>query len=140
MPLFALALFLQSAALASCPGDDTPSINACASADFDAADAELNRYYEVAMRRLRSEGESATAKELVEAQRAWIQYRDAECGGVYQNWSGGSIRTLMGITCQRRLTKLRTYVIWSHWLTYMDSTPSILPRPDVASVVQDSDR
>ncbi|MCC2975423.1 DUF1311 domain-containing protein [Sphingomonas sp. PL-96] len=139
MPLFTLALFLQAANPASCTGDDTPSINACASAEFDAADAELNRYYQAAMRRLRSEGEGEAAKELVKAQRAWIQYRDAECGAVYQNWSGGSIRTLMGISCQTRLTKLRTHVIWSHWLTYMDSTPPILPRPDL-SVLRDDDR
>lgn len=140
MPLLALALFLQGVEPASCQGADTPSINACASAEFATADAELNRYYQAAMRRLRSDGEAQTAEDLVKAQRAWIQYRDAECGAVYQNWIGGSIRTLMGITCRTRLTKLRTYVIWSHWLTYMDSTPPILPRPNVTSVVQGTNR
>ena len=140
MPLFALALFLQSAEPVSCPGADTPSVDACASAELAAADAELNRYYQAAMRRLRSEGEAQTAKELVEAQRAWIRYRDAECASVYQNWIGGTIRTHMSITCHTRLTKLRTHVIWSHWLTYADSTPPILPRPDLASVLQDKAR
>ena len=138
MPLIALALFLQFAEPASCPGDTTPAINACAAAEFDAADAELNRYYRAALDRLRSGKEDATATQLVDAQRAWIRYRDAECDSVYSYWSGGTIRTLMGITCKTRLTRLRTYMIWSHWLTYMDSTPPILPRPSLSGVLDDA--
>lgn len=120
---------LQPQGTASCTGADTVSIDACAQADFEAADVELNRYYRAALQRLRSEKEDKAAEALVTAQRAWIRYRDAECSAVYENWSGGSIRTLMYLDCRTGLTKARTEAIWSHWLTYMDSTPPILPRP-----------
>jgi uncharacterized protein YecT (DUF1311 family) len=137
MYLVALALsFLQAAEPAPCPGADTMSINSCAESEFKAADADLNRYYRAAITRLRGEEEGKAAEGLVAAQRAWIKYRDAECGAVYDDWSGGSIRNVMALGCQTRLTRLRTYTIWSHWLTYMDSTPPILPRPDLSSVLR----
>jgi hypothetical protein len=59
----------------------------------------------------------------------------SECGAVYKNWIGGSIRGSMALNCQDRLTRMRTYTIWLHWLTYMDSTPPLLPRPDIESVL-----
>jgi hypothetical protein len=41
----------------------------------------------------------------------------------------------MALNCQIRLTRMRTYTIWLHWLTYMDSTPPLLPKPDIESVL-----
>jgi hypothetical protein len=72
---------------------------------------------------------------LVRAERSWVAYRTSECGAVYENWIGGSIRGSMALNCQIRLTRMRTYTIWLHWLTYIDSTPPILPRPNIESVL-----
>jgi hypothetical protein len=35
------------------------------------------------------------------------------------------------LSCQIKLTQLHTHTIWLEWLTYMDSTPPILPEPPV---------
>ena len=120
-----------------CSGSDTISINACADAEFKRTDAVLNRYYQAAQHRLQEEKQTKTAALLVQSQRSWIAYRDAECDAVYQNWIDGTIRGSMAIGCKINLTQIRTYAIWRNWLTYMDSTPPILPRPDIKSATQD---
>ncbi len=76
------------------------------------------------------------AKALAEfdkAQTAWIAYRDAECGAIYDYWSSGTIRNTIALTCEIDLTRRHTHTVWSEWLTYMDSTPPILPEPSTAS-------
>ena len=77
-----------------------------ADAPADDADAELNRYYSAAMERLADQGEDyAKARtELRDAQRAWIKYRDAECGAVFTYWYPGSIARTMAADCSDRLT------------------------------------
>jgi len=89
----------------------------------------LNRYYQAALKRLGKEDNGKVARELARSQRAWIVYRDSECGAVFNNWRGGSIRVSMELECQTRLTQLRSYSVWKNWLTYVDSTPPVLPRP-----------
>ena len=138
MLLYGLAFIISGVAGdAACPGATTIAINACRKARSDAADAEMNRYYQAALKRLRSEREDTVATALVKAQRSWLVYRDAECGAVFDYWSGGTIRASMELACETRLTELRTYALWQHWLTYMDSTPPILPRPRVESVLSE---
>jgi uncharacterized protein YecT (DUF1311 family) len=119
-----------------CPGTTTPEVNACQKVVSDQADADLNRYYQAALKRLKQDDQEL-ARRLVASQRAWIAYRDAECGAVYDNWSGGTIRTSMALRCQAQLSRLRSYSIWENWLTYMDSTPPILPRPNVEASIAD---
>lgn len=115
--LYALAFAAASLAQADAPADD--------------ADAQLNRYYSAAMARLKDQGEDfAKARtELRDAQRAWIRYRNSECGAVFTNWYPGSVARTMAADCSERLTRARTYAIWAHWLTFVDSTPPILPEP-----------
>lgn len=120
-----------------CPGTTTPEVNACRKSQFDQADADLNRYYKAALNKLQKDREPKVAQGLVQAQRAWINYRDAECGAVFDSWSGGTIRVSMEFDCKRRLTRLRTYAIWRNWLTFMDSTPPILPRPAIEPAISD---
>ena len=60
---------------------------------------------------------------------AFEAYRENECGAVYEQWRDGTIRNMMSLTCSIGLTDERTRTIWSSWLTYMDSTPPILPEP-----------
>ena len=122
---------------ASCPGTTTIDVDACLTARFGEADADLNRYYDMAIRRVRREGGAAIAKGLVQAERSWLSYRDFECGAVFEKYRDGTIRTGMETECRIRLTRLRTYIVWRNWLTYPDSTPPLLPRPAIDSALSD---
>jgi len=48
---------------------------------------------------------------------------------LYDWWKGGTIRGAMTLGCRTRITEARTLEVWRNWLTYVDSTPPILPRP-----------
>lgn len=113
-------MFLAVAAAAALAQADAPA---------DDADAELNRYYAAAIGRLKDDGDEKSRIALRDSQRAWIKYRVAECGAVYERWYPGSIARTMAAECVEQLSRTRTVAIWSHWLTYVDSTPPILPRP-----------
>jgi uncharacterized protein YecT (DUF1311 family) len=111
-----------------CPGETTLEINACLGRQLDAVDADLSRYVAAARKRLVAEAPSALG-DFDKAETAWTAYRKAECDAVYDNWSGGTIRDAMDLTCQIQITRLHTQTLWLNWLTYMDSTPPILPEP-----------
>jgi uncharacterized protein YecT (DUF1311 family) len=128
------ALALAASSVAPCPGDTTLQVEACLEARLAEGDALLNRYYQVALMRARERGGSETARLFVQAQRNWIAFRNAECASVRHNWRDGTIRGSMDLGCRILLTRLRTYSMWRDWLTYPDSTPPSLPRPDVESV------
>lgn len=93
----------------------TYELNACADKDFTAADADLNRAYQSA---LKSIPELATEKPydaksweaaLRASQRAWVAFRDAECnnhGAMF--WGGGTGATGDIIGCMTDKTKART--------------------------------
>ena len=117
-----------------CPGDNTVEIDQCMAADLAKADRELARYLAAARQRLKADAsDSSDARAalagLVKAQTAWKAYRKAECDSVYLYWQAGTIRGAMALTCEIDLTRQRTHQVWSQWLTFMDSTPPILPEP-----------
>jgi len=134
----ALAAADAPAPAPSCPGDTTPEINDCMAAKLDAAERELDRYLAAARQRLKSDaadspGVAAALADIDKAQSAWKVYSAAECDAVYNYWKEGTIRGAMALTCEIDLTGERTHQVWSQWLTYMDSTPPILPEPSTAS-------
>jgi uncharacterized protein YecT (DUF1311 family) len=129
-----LAMATVAFPMAPCPGTTTLEINACFEARFKHSDAVLNRYYQAALKRIGNDDGGKTRQEFAKGERSWIAYRDAECGALFDHWSGGTIRVSMALDCDIRLTGLRTYAIWQDWLTYPDSTPPVLPRPNVESV------
>lgn len=138
LPLLALVLIASgNSAENPCPGTTTVEVNACLNSRLGEADAALNRYYRAALDRLKNDKKPQAVKTLVQAERSWIAYRDAECRAADQSWSGGTIHTSMALDCQIRLTNIRTYTIWRNWLTYPDSTPALLPRPKIEDVVSD---
>jgi uncharacterized protein YecT (DUF1311 family) len=117
-----------------CPGGNTLEINDCMSVELDRAQADLARYLAAARTRLKSEaaddtGAKAALTDLDQAEAAWTAYREAQCNAVYDYWQSGTIRTAMSLTCEIDLTRQHTHSVWSTWLTYMDSTPPILPEP-----------
>ena len=81
--------------------------------DYAAADAAMTVQYRAAMGRMRKRDEPKTpenmsfANSLLQAQRAWLPFRDAEClaeAFAYQGPAPGPVNT----RCKTRLTIERT--------------------------------
>lgn len=139
MPAVLIALALVAVPASTCQdAKTTTETNACLAGVLDDAQQQMDRYYDAAVRRLRpQQGPAAAAalSQLASAQAAWRTYRDAECGAVFAHRSEGSIRIAAETRCRIGATRMRTFSIWWSWLTYADSTPPILPRPDLSAVL-----
>jgi uncharacterized protein YecT (DUF1311 family) len=68
-------------------------------------------------------------KSIDVAQKAWSLYAEAHCDSIYTMWREGTIRGVMHLNCKTKITKLRTHELWENFLTYLDSTPPVLPEP-----------
>jgi uncharacterized protein YecT (DUF1311 family) len=118
---------LWFAALAATPSEyqehncDNPmsqmDMNFCAHLDFEAADAELNTLWKQIVadaREADSEVDRGTDTRptseavLRDAQRAWIQFRDAQCTFEGYEARGGSMEPMLAEGCRARLTRERT--------------------------------
>lgn len=96
-------------------------MNICAYREFVEADAALNAQWSItraAMRASDAEREEHGYDDwderpgyfdtLLEAQRAWLTYRDAHCRSEGYNARGGSLEPLLVSTCKTALTNSRT--------------------------------
>jgi uncharacterized protein YecT (DUF1311 family) len=80
-------------------------LNHCGYKAFKAADAELNRVY----RQLRNNYKGTPQEsQLVDAQLAWLKFRDTDCKFSADRFKGGSIAPLIYSSCQQGLTTERT--------------------------------
>ena len=98
-------------------GETTLGMTYCNAAETAAWDVLLNEEY----RATRDWAKARDAEErhyfpefanlaeaLLEAQRAWIAFRDAECGLAYASWGSGSMRHIAGTSCLLEMTARRT--------------------------------
>ena len=102
---------------ASPDGATTLGMAECLSAETAAWDRILNADWKRARAAARAheasgEAEAAgatpgTEAALIAAQRAWIAFRDAECGLRYAMWIGGTFRVIAAGTCLRDMTAER---------------------------------
>jgi len=110
---------------------NTLEINQCAAIELQTAEQQLETYLQASFEH------NAEDPILVEAikrsQADWSTYMTAHCDAIYTQWRDGSIRGVMALSCKTELTKDRTHQIWANFLTYMDSTPPVLPEPKVSS-------
>lgn len=121
--LISMAINLQPASAGEPPPPadcteamSTVEMNACAGAEFEKADAELNRVYKEAIASIPEMAtdeqpfDKASWEEALRAsQRAWIAFRDAECEGhVEKFWGGGTGGTVDIIGCKTEKTEQRT--------------------------------
>lgn len=92
-------------------------MNQCAFEDYQVADAELNVQWKksAAAMRLRDENfeseydtRSGYFETMLEAQRAWLAYRDAHCRSEGYFARGGSMEPLLVSSSLAHLTRLRT--------------------------------
>jgi len=130
----ALTVFVVSVSVADESLDcenaiSTLEINACASIELDLAQREMEHYLQASLEH------NADDPELVEAiqvaQKDWQAYYTSHCSSVYTQWREGTIRGVLTISCRTTLTKQRTHELWKNFLTYMDSTPPVLPEPKI---------
>ena len=106
MALAASLLFAVSVLAAECPDQTQSGMNECAANDFKKADADLNRAYKSIIDRIKDEG-TLKAK-LVDAQKKWIAFRDAECAFSAAGQEGGSIYPMIVSGCLEAVTAART--------------------------------
>ena len=106
---------------------NTPDMNACAAAMLARSEKRHSEYLAAAV--AKNDYDEAVAPMIAEADVAFMAYRDAECAALYESFGGGTVRTMMVILCKADQTDARTHTIWENWLTYADSTPSMLPEP-----------
>ncbi len=82
----------------------TSDLVSCLSTAKDASDAKLNSVYQSIRKRL--EGEDSSR--LVEAQRIWIKYRDANCSAERALYEGGTAKYPAFLACVEAMTRTRT--------------------------------
>lgn len=78
----------------------TPDIQDCIAAEFEYQDARLNQAYQAAL----AKGDRAAQEALREAQRQWIEERDAQCA---LDPDGGQGQRLESNDCALELTAKR---------------------------------
>lgn len=105
----------------------TLEMNECYAQVLARADERRATYLAAALEREADNPDLAAM--IAASDRAFTAYREAECGAVFDSWKEGTIRGVMWLTCSITMTDQRTHDIWQNWLTYMDSTPPILPEP-----------
>ncbi|WP_282602821.1 lysozyme inhibitor LprI family protein [Paracoccus sp. PARArs4] len=98
-----IGLAAQACQRAHSQPDTTLAISQCLMAEAAAWDDLLNDEYN-ALRDARP----AQADTLLDAQRAWIALRDADCTMAYDIHNGGSMRAIAAADCQLRHTAIRT--------------------------------
>jgi uncharacterized protein YecT (DUF1311 family) len=94
------------ASASPCADQTQRGLDACAGVARDKADAALNGVYKEIVARLADD--AAETKRLIEAEKAWIAFRDAECTFANSSNAGGSIYPMVYSGCLSRLTKART--------------------------------
>ena len=81
-------------------------MNRCAAEEYERADKRLNTEWAKAKAWAKDDWQSARL--LLESQRNWIKYRDAQCALVADENRGGSIVPLVELQCMTDMTRDRT--------------------------------
>lgn len=92
-------------------------LNICSYRDYQQADRELNAQWKITAARMKeydtdadvpNDGRPGYFATLLEAQRAWLAFRDAHCRGEGYLMRGGSGEPLLNNGCRGTLTRVRT--------------------------------
>jgi uncharacterized protein YecT (DUF1311 family) len=96
---------LASAADKCVDAVDQVTMNACADGAFKQSDKKLNELYRQIETRLKDDAN--TKRLLVQAQQAWIRFRDAECSFQTSASAGGTVAPMLVSMCLDGLTQSR---------------------------------
>lgn len=103
-------------------GFSTYGMVRCTAAETQVWDGFLNEVYQDQMAGLKAMDEEEAkyfpefanrAEALRTAQRAWIAFRDSECGLAYSMWGSGSMRQIAGAACHMEMTADRAIALES---------------------------
>lgn len=72
------------------------------------ADANLNRTYAEIRAALKNRGGDEDVRNLLDAQRLWLQFRDASCKAERALYQGGTAEPTVYYACMEELTRKRT--------------------------------
>jgi uncharacterized protein YecT (DUF1311 family) len=121
----ALAFAQSASAKLDCKDpQDNLTMRQCAYEDYKAADKELNGVYAKAMAAMKSNygpqeikdaGGQDPSKDLKDAQRKWVAFRDANCRSLGTQMLGGSGQDTIVAGClasmtKERVTELKTFL------------------------------
>ncbi len=88
-----------------CFGQTQLEMNTQAFQDYEKADAKMTLLYKKVLKTFIEE----TPKKLfIEAQRAWIKYKEAHCKSVANDYEGGSMKPMIYSGCLMAITQQRT--------------------------------
>jgi uncharacterized protein YecT (DUF1311 family) len=87
--------------------NSTVELNQCALQDQQKVERQLNAVYQETLKVFASAGEASTKAKLIDAQRLWVKFREADCEAEYDKWQGGSIRNVMYSGCMQERAKQR---------------------------------
>ncbi|MEO7635263.1 MAG: lysozyme inhibitor LprI family protein [Sphingomicrobium sp.] len=113
-----LALLLVAADVPAAPDDERETacyeadqsqqgMNRCAGETYARADAALNIAWAKVVAAYK--GDQEGSKLLLDAQRGWLKYREAQCRAAAIDSKGGSIWPMMVASCMADMTRRRTH-------------------------------
>ena len=112
--------------------NDPPGIvedRVCMAAALGEAERTMARYLLAAQARAnKQEGERI---DLAPAQAAWETYRRQHCADVFNSWTPATHAQRAQAECDIKLVRQRTHDLWAAYLTHIDSTPPVLPEPQI---------
>lgn len=103
-----------------CDDSNTAGMVECASRDAAAADAALNATWRRVLAAIRKDdadpdaasyrgrGDPTTGQALLDAQRAWLAFREKQCRAETLNFVGGTMRPAVDASCRATVTRART--------------------------------
>jgi uncharacterized protein YecT (DUF1311 family) len=80
----------------------------CADRSAKQSDRQLNIAYKKVQKLYRTDDRDLRLNKLIDAQLAWIKYRDTTCDWKASKYSGGSIAPMIYANCLDQLTQQRT--------------------------------
>lgn len=106
--LFAAGMLLAAPAVARDCNNATTQVdmNMCANEGYERVDAALNEIYGQLRRNMQKTNPDSVPL-LVDAQRAWITFRDKHCAFVSSGYEGGSMQSFVITSCRTELTEYR---------------------------------
>ncbi|WP_265517240.1 lysozyme inhibitor LprI family protein [Nitratireductor luteus] len=108
IPTAAMILAMPALAIAQdkcADAKDQATMNECSNAAFKESDKKLNKLYKQIEARLSDDADAK--KLLVQAQRNWIKFRDAECSFQTAGAAEGSVMPMLIALCMDGLTQSR---------------------------------
>src|ERR1700761_1507358 len=102
--ILVVASACAKASQSMCIGNVTEELEACAKANFEYSDQILNLTYNDLAAKLSPADKSA----LIQAEKAWLAYKDSTCQGAYNATSPGDEAGIDKWTCLDQITRART--------------------------------